>query len=80
MNLKHFVCNEQNAIQVMLYCKLIASMLVLIYKKVNGIKSYKNAKIQFFKELLFSIVLETLDTAQGTEYLKKNLKRYIQRE
>lgn len=28
MNLTHFVCNEPNAIQVMLYCTMITSMLM----------------------------------------------------
>lgn len=80
MNLTHFVCNELNAIKVMLYCTMIASMLVLIYKKQNGIKSYKKAKIRFFKELLYLILLEALDNPDELSRLKNTLKKFIQRE
>ena len=74
MNLTHFVCNDENAIKVMLYCTLIAAMLILVYKKQNGIKSYKFAKIQFFKELQANIILEVLDSQDGVEKLKIYLK------
>lgn len=80
MNLTHFVCNEPNAIQVMLYCTMIASMLVLIYKKQNNIKSYKKAKIRFFKELLYLILFEALDNPDEIIRLKSKLKSFIQRE
>ena len=80
MNLTHFVCNEPNAIQVMLYCTMIASMLVLIYKKQNGIKSYKKAKIRFFKELLYLILFEALDNPDEIIRLKSKLKSLIQLE
>lgn len=80
MNLKHFVCNDTNAIQVMLYCAMIASMLILIFKRRNGIKSYKKAKFRFFKELLYSILLEALDHPDETERIKLALKKYVKRE
>ncbi len=80
LNLTHFVCNDRNAIQVMLYFTLITAMLVLIYKKKNEIRSYKLAKIQFFKELTATIMLVLLESPEGTEQLKRNLKQFIQRE
>lgn len=80
MNLTHFVCNTTNAIQVMLYSTLITSMLVLIFKKLNGIKSYKKAKVRFFKELLYAILLEALDDPNETQRIKATLKNYIKRE
>ncbi|MEZ4958553.1 MAG: transposase [Saprospiraceae bacterium] len=80
MNLTHFVCNDLNAIQVMLYFTMIAAMLVLIYKKHNDIKSYKKAKIQFFKELFYSVMLDVLESPEGLEWLKKTAKNFIQRE
>jgi len=80
MNLTHFVCNDLNAIQVMLYTTMIASMLVLIFKKKNSIDSYKKAKIRFFKELLYSILLDALDDPEQMLYLKANLRKFIQRE
>lgn len=80
MNLTHFVCNDPNAIKVMLYCTMIASMLILIYKKKNNIKSYKKAKISFFKELVYLIFLEILDNPNELKRLKSNLQKYIKRE
>lgn len=80
MNLTHFVCNDPNAIQVMLYCTMIASMLVLIYKKKNNIKSYKKAKVRFFKELVYSILLEALDNPDEMQRLKANLRKFVQIE
>lgn len=80
MNLTHFVCNDTNAIEVMLYCTLIASMLVLIYKKKNAIKSYKRAKTHFFKELLYELVLEMLEIPEATEHLKQIIKKFVRKE
>jgi Transposase DDE domain len=80
MNLKHFVCNDKNAIEVMLYCTLIASMLVLIYKKKNAIKSYKRAKTYFFKELLYELLLEMLEIPEATEHLKQIIKKFVRKE
>lgn len=77
MNLTHFVCNDINAIQVMLYSTLITSMLVLIYKKKNNIKSYKAAKTQFFKELLYEIILIMLESEEGTQKLKQSVQKYV---
>lgn len=77
MNLTHFVCNDINAIQVMLYSTLITSMLILIYKKKNNIKSYKAAKTQFFKELLYEIILIMLETEEGTQKLKQSIKLFV---
>lgn len=79
MNLTHFVCNDLNAIQVMIYCTLIAAMLVLVFKKLNGIKSYKNAKTRFVKELDASVLLELIDKTGGVERLRELLRRYIEK-
>lgn len=56
MNLTHFVCNDPNAIQVMLYCSMIASMLILIYKKKTRSSPIKKLKSVFSKNcfILFS--------------------------
>lgn len=80
MNLTHFVSNDLNAIKVMLYCSLIASTLVLIYKKQNNIKSYKKAKIKFFKELLYTILLEALEHPSEIKRLKKTLIEFVKLE
>ena len=64
----------------MLYFNLIASMLVLIYKTMNKIKSYKMAKIQFFKELLLTIMQKVVEIDDGAEWVKKCLINYIKKE
>lgn len=80
LNLTHFVCNDLNAIQVMLYFTIITAMLVLTYKKHNAMRSYKLAKIQFFKELTSTLMLDLLESPEGVEQLKLNLKQFVQRE
>lgn len=80
MNLTHFVCHDLNAIKVMLYCTLMAAMLVLIYKKEHKIKSYKRAKQKFFKELQCHLFLEILAEPNGAEHLKKLLNDFIHRK
>ena len=80
MNCTHFVSNNPNAIRTMLYTTLITSMLLLIYKKLNGIKSYKIAKLRFFNELKATVMLRILEADDGTFWMKQNLKKYIQKE
>jgi len=73
MNSTHFVCNNANAIQTMLYSTLITSMLLLVYKKLNKISSYKIAKIRFFKELQATVMLRILEAIDGKNFIfKKN--------
>lgn len=79
MNLTHFVSHNENAIKVMLYSTLIAAMLVLVYKKLNAIKSYKKAKIQFFKELQANVILEVLELPDGVHKLKQYLSKQARR-
>ena len=80
MNLTHFVCNDENAIQVMLYFTMIAAMLVLIYKKRNGITSYKMAKIQFFKELIYALTLDVTEEPEARKWFRNNLRSLVQKE
>jgi len=80
MNLTHFLCHNTNAIQVMLYCTLIAAMLILVYRKMNQIRSYKMAKIRFFRELQASILLELLESEETLKWFKKNLKTLLKKE
>jgi hypothetical protein len=77
MNLTHFVCNETNAIQVMIYNTLIVAMLLLVYKKVNNIKSYKIAKIRFFNELQAAILLEIIQNDQHLVIMKDILEKRV---
>jgi transposase len=50
LNLSHLVSLNKNGIEVMIYMTLIASMLLLIYKKANNL-GYKTAKRRFTMEL-----------------------------
>lgn len=50
LNLSHLVSLNKNGIQVMVYMTMIASMLLLIYKKVNNL-GYKTAKRRIKMEL-----------------------------
>lgn len=50
LNFKHFVSVNENGIQVMLYMTLIAAMLLMIYKKENGL-GFKTAKRRFTIEV-----------------------------
>jgi len=59
LNFKHFISTSMNGIQIILYMTLILSMLVLIYKKLNGI-GYKTAVRRFHievDELIMSIIV-----------------------
>jgi len=49
LNASHFLSVSENGIKVMLYMTLIASMLLLLYKKLNDL-GYKTAKWRFTKE------------------------------
>jgi len=50
LNLSHLVSMNKNGIEVMIYMTMIASMLLLIYKKVNDL-GYKTAKRRIAMEL-----------------------------
>ncbi len=50
LNLSHLVSMNKNGIEVMVYMTMIASMLLLIYKKVNNL-GYKTAKRRIAMEL-----------------------------
>ena len=76
MNLSHLVCNNLNAIQVMIYCTLIAAMLILIYKKKNEITSYKLAKKLFMHELIAGILFAFSKDEETYEQFRKTTFQY----
>jgi hypothetical protein len=51
LNVKHLVSRTENGMKVMIYMTLIVAILILAYKKLNSIKSYKIAKLKFEIEL-----------------------------
>ncbi|MCD8178327.1 MAG: IS4 family transposase [Tannerellaceae bacterium] len=50
LNFSHFISTSENGIKIILYMTLILSMLVLIYKRING-WGYKTARRRFLKEM-----------------------------
>jgi len=55
LNVSHFLSVSENGIKVILYMTLIASMLLLLYKKINDL-GYKTAKRRFTIELWEAVV------------------------
>lgn len=55
LNASHFLSVSENGIKVMLYMTLIASMLLLLYKKINDL-GYKTAKRRFVIELWETLI------------------------
>jgi len=51
LNVKHLVSRTENGVKVMIYMTMITAILILAYKKINNIKSYKIAKLKFEIEL-----------------------------
>lgn len=51
LNLTHLVARNINGIRVMIYMTLILAILLIVYKKLNKISSYKIAKLRFELEL-----------------------------
>jgi len=76
LNLKHFASYSINGIKVMLYVLLIAAMLIMLYKKLNSIDSYKRAKLKFIQaietEITRMIVLICGGNPEATPYLNSS--------
>jgi hypothetical protein len=74
MNLTHLGCNHPNAIQVMLYMTMIASLLLLVCRKENQIKSYKHTKLGLHKEVLALIITQALEEQNEKRWILGNIK------
>ena len=75
LNASHFLSVSENGIKVILYMTLIASMLLLLYKKINDI-GYKTAKRRFTIELWETIVKIVVKDCGGDPALVN--KKYFQ--
>lgn len=75
LNASHFLSVSENGIKVILYMTLIASMLLLLYKKINGY-GYKTAKRRFTIELWETIVKIIVKDCGGDPSLVN--KKYFQ--
>lgn len=74
LDFEHFLSYNDNAIKVQVYLKLIVAMFILIFKKHNNIKSFQKAKSLFFKELLYTLLLDILDDQDAALWFKDILK------
>lgn len=58
LNMKHLINRTKNGILIQLYSALMSAILLVAFKKINKIASYKKAKVRFEEQLLFSIFKE----------------------
>lgn len=68
LNASHFISVSKNGITVMLYMTLIAAMLLLLYKKLNGL-GYKTAKRRFSIELWETLITVIVKECGGNPEL-----------
>jgi len=76
LNASHFLSVSDNGIKVMLYMTLIASMLLLLYKKINDL-GYKTAKRRFTIELWETLIVVIVKECGGDPALMN--KTYFQK-
>jgi transposase len=77
LSFSHLVSRTQSGIQVMCYVTMIAAMLILVYKKINGLSGFKHVKMQFVQELEFSIIKDIVTLCGGDP---KRLDQYPLRQ
>lgn len=65
LNLNHLVSRTANGIKVMIYMTMILAMLIIVFKKLNKIGSYKIAKLQFELELEKDIIKAIVELCGG---------------
>jgi hypothetical protein len=65
LNFSHFLNRSKNGITIILYCTLIASILLLVYKTRNNIKGYKIMKQRFLQELEYDLIKEIIILSGG---------------
>lgn len=65
LNAKHLVSRNENGIKVMLYMTMIVATLIIVYKKLNRISSFKIAKLKFELDLESALVKEIVILCGG---------------
>jgi len=68
LNFSHLINRSENGIKVMLYCTMIAAILLLAYKEINGLKGYKIMKQQFVNDLEKSLMKDIVVICGGDAY------------
>ena len=77
LNFSHLINRSENGIKVILYITMIAAILILAYKKTNGLKGFKIVKQKFIQELEKEVVRDLILLCGGNpekldEVLKNN--------
>jgi IS4 transposase len=65
LNLTHLISRNKNGIRVMIFMTLILSILLIAYKNLNKIESYKRTKLRFALELEAAIVKQIVILSGG---------------
>jgi len=65
LNVSHLVSRNENGIKVMIYMTMILATLIIVYKKKNGIKGFKIAKLKFGIELENEIIKSIVILCDG---------------
>jgi hypothetical protein len=73
LNFKHFINRSENGIKVVMYVTMIASILLIAYKKEYGINGYKIAKQQFTQELEMEIIKQLIQMCGGNPELLNDI-------
>lgn len=69
LNFKHFINRSENGIKVVMYVTMIASILLIAYKKEYGLSGYKIAKQKFANELETEILKKLIKICGGNPEL-----------
>ncbi|GDX52663.1 hypothetical protein LBMAG27_17100 [Bacteroidota bacterium] len=75
LNFSHLINRSENGIRIriMLYATLIAAILLLVYKKKNGLSGYKIMKQKFVQELEKSITRDIVIMTGGDPIIFDNI-------
>lgn len=65
LNFSKFISRTENGIKVVLYSTLIAAILLLVYKKINNLRGFKQAKQRFAQELEYEITKLIIELSGG---------------
>lgn len=73
LNFSHLISRSENGIKVMLYATLTAALLLLTYKKLNGLKGYKITRQKFVHELELSMMRDFVFLCGGDPCKAENM-------
>lgn len=73
LNFSHLLSRNENGIKVVVYVTLIAAMMVLVYRKLNGLSGFKIPKLRLALELQTEIIKEIVQRCNGNPQLVDQL-------